>query len=109
MKWILLVLAIMGELIATSALKESDGFTKIKPAIISIIGYAFAFYFLSLSLRHITMSIAYALWSGVGIVLIAIIGYLRFQQSLDTPAIIGILLILAGVIVINVFSKSLSA
>ena len=108
MKWIFLLLAIIGELIATSALKESDGYTKIKPAIISIIGYAFTFYFLSLSLRHITMSIAYAVWAGVGIILMAIVGYFRFKQSLDAPAVIGIFLILMGVTIINAFSKTLT-
>lgn len=106
MKWLFLLIAIIAEAIATSALKSSEGFTRIVPSILVIVGYGIAFYFLSLTLKNIPIGIAYALWSGVGITLISIIGYLVFKQRLDLPAIMGMILIISGVIVINVFSKS---
>ncbi|MEO1022888.1 MAG: multidrug efflux SMR transporter [Bacteroidota bacterium] len=109
MKWVYLILAIVGELIATSSLKESTGFTKLWPSVICVLGYGFTFYFLSLALKQIPMGIAYAVWAGVGIFLVAIIGYFRFKQTLDLPAVIGMALILAGVIIMNVYSKTLSA
>lgn len=109
MKWLFLFAAIIAEVIGTSALKSSEGFTKIIPSAIVLIGYGAAFYFLSLTLKSMPVGIAYAIWSGVGIVLISIIGYLVFKQHLDVPAIIGILLIIAGVVVINFFSKSVSS
>lgn len=108
MKWIFLSIAIVAEIIATSALKSAEGFTKLIPSLIVVIGYGIAFYFLSLTLEYISVGIAYAIWSGVGITLISIIGYCFYKQTLDLPAIIGILLIMAGVIVINLFSKSVS-
>lgn len=107
-KWIFLVIAIISEVIATSALKSSAGFTRLWPSIIVITGYASAFYFLSLTLNVIPIGIAYAIWSGVGVALIALISWLYFQQPLDFAAIIGLLLIVAGVIVINLFSKSVA-
>lgn len=106
MKWLYLLISIVGEIIATSALKESNGFTKVVPAIISAAGYSITFYFLSLTLREVSVGIVYAIWSGVGIVLISIVGYLRFNQKLDTPAIVGMFLIISGVIIINLFSKT---
>ncbi len=106
MSWLYLTIAIIAEIIATSALKGAEGFTKLWPSIITIVGYMIAFYCLSLSLRHIPVGIAYAVWSGAGIVAISIIGLLVFKQSLDTAAFIGIALIVAGVFVLNVFSKS---
>jgi small multidrug resistance pump len=108
MKWIFLSIAIIAEVIGTSALKSAEGFTKIGPSLIVVIGYGISFYFLSLTLKTIPVGIAYAIWSGVGITLISIIGYFFYKQSIDLPAIIGILLIMAGVIVINLFSKSVS-
>ncbi|MEI8003030.1 MAG: multidrug efflux SMR transporter [Methanothrix sp.] len=109
MKWILLIIAILSEVIATTALKSAEGFTKIIPSIIVIIGYGIAFFFLSLTLKeNIQIGVVYAIWSGVGIALISIIGYLFYKQALDLPAILGIALILLGVIVINLFSKSVS-
>jgi len=108
MKWVFLSIAIIAEVIATSALKSAEGFTKLVPSIIVILGYGIAFYFLSLTLKTIPVGIAYAIWSGVGITLISMIGYFVYKQTLDLPAIIGILLIIAGVIVINLFSKSIS-
>jgi small multidrug resistance pump len=99
-------IAIIFEIIATTALKKSEEFTKLTPSIITILGYCGAFYFLSFAIRTIPVGIAYAIWSGVGIVLITIIGAVFFKQIPDLPAIIGLSLILVGVIVINVFSKT---
>lgn len=108
MKWIFLLLAIGGELVGTSALKSAEGFTKVWPSVISIVGYVFAFYFLSLTLKDIPIGIAYALWSAIGIVLVTIVGYFLYGQKLDTPAMIGIGFIIVGVMVMNLFSKSVS-
>jgi small multidrug resistance pump len=108
MRWVFLSIAILAEVIATSALKSSEGFSKIIPSGVVIVCYGISFYFLSLTLKTIPVGIAYAIWSGVGITLISIIGYFIYRQSLDLSAILGILLIIAGVIVINLFSKSVS-
>lgn len=99
-------LAIVGEVIATSFLRAAAGFTQLVPSIVVIVGYGVTFYFFSLALQTIPVGIGYAIWSGVGIVLISIIAFFVYGQSLDLPALIGIGLILAGVIVINVFSQS---
>ena len=104
--FLFLGIAIIFEIIATSALKKSEEFTKLIPSIITIVGYCGAFYFLSFAIRTIPIGIAYAIWSGVGIVLITIIGAIFFKQTPDLPAIIGLSLILIGVTVINVFSKT---
>ena len=101
-----LAIAIVAEVIATSALKASDGFSRLWPSVITVIGYGIAFWFLSLTLKVIPTGIVYAIWSGVGIVLISAVGWFWFKQSLDTPALIGLGLIIAGVLVINLFSKS---
>jgi small multidrug resistance pump len=106
MKWVYLATAIVAEIIATSALKASDGFSRPWPAILTVAGYGVAFYFLSLTLREIPMGVAYAIWSGVGIALISLVGALFFGQRLDAPALIGMALIVAGVIVMNVFSRT---
>jgi small multidrug resistance pump len=106
MKWVYLAIAIVAELIATSSLKASEGFTRLLPSAITVVGYLVSFYFLSQTLREIPVGIAYAIWSGVGIVLISIIGLVFFKQHLDLPALIGIGLIVAGVIVMNVFSDT---
>ncbi len=108
MKWGLLSLAIVTEVIATTALKSSNGFTKLTPSIIVIIGYVISFYMLSITLKSLPMGITYAIWSGVGIVLISLIGWLYFKQQLDTASLIGMALIVVGVIVINVFSSSIN-
>lgn len=108
MKWLYLAVAIIAEIFATSALKASDGLTRLTPSIITVVGYLISFYFLSLTLRVIPVGIAYAIWSGVGIVLISIAGAVLFKQHLDAPALIGIGLIIAGVVVMNVFSKSVA-
>ncbi|WP_428230197.1 DMT family transporter [Flavobacterium sp.] len=99
-------IAIIFEIIATSALKKSEQFTQLIPGIITIVGYFAAFYFLSFAIRTIPVGIAYAIWSGVGIVLITIIGAVFFKQIPDLPAIIGLVLIMMGVVVINIFSKT---
>ena len=107
MQWLFLFLAIIGEVIGTSALKASDGFTKIVPSIIVVAGYAVAFFFLSLTLKeNINIGVVYAIWSGVGVSLISVIGYLYYKQSLDIPALLGIALIIIGVMIINLYSKS---
>jgi small multidrug resistance pump len=106
MNWIYLAIAIFAEVVATSALKASEGFTHLAPSALVVVGYAAAFYFLSLTLRSIPVGVAYAMWSGAGIVLISIIGALLFRQSLDAPAILGMALIILGVVVIQVFSKT---
>lgn len=98
--------AIIAEVIATTALRAADGFTQLWPSLISIVGYVVAFYFLSLTLRSMPVGVAYAIWSGVGIVLISLAGWLIYKQLLDLPALIGMGLIMAGVIVINLFSKT---
>ena len=104
--WIFLFIAIIAEVIATSALKASQGFSLLTPSIITILGYAVALFFLSLTLKTIPVGIAYAIWSGAGIVLISTVGWIFFKQHLDLAAIIGLGLMLAGIIVINVFSNS---
>lgn len=103
---IYLTIAIIGEVIATSFLRASVGFTQLVPTIIVVVGYGITFYFFSLALQTIPVGIGYAIWSGVGIVLISIIAYFVYGQTLDLPALIGIGLILAGVLVINLFSQS---
>ena len=101
-----LALAIVSEVIATLALKESDGFKHTTPSTICIIGYIAAFYFLSLVLKTVPVGIAYAIWAGMGIFLVASISAVVYKQIPDLAAVIGMGLILAGVIVINVFSKT---
>lgn len=108
MNWIYLAIAIVAEVIATSALKASEGFTRAVPSTITVAGYGVAFYMLSLTLRSIPMGVVYAIWSGAGIVLITLVGYFMFRQRLDLPALIGIGLIVAGVLVMQLFSKSTS-
>ena len=107
-QWIFLSVAIVSEVIATSALKATEGFTRLWPSLIVTVGYLSAFYFLSLTLKTIPIGVAYAIWSGAGVALIALIAWVFFGQKLDTPAVIGLLLIVAGVVVLNVFSKSVS-
>src|SRR5262245_21908479 len=106
MSWWYLMIAIVAEVIATSALRESDGFTRPVPIAIVTAGYSAAFYFLALTLREIPVGIAYAVWSGIGIVLISIVGWLLFDQKLNAPALGGMALIVAGVVVLNVYSTT---
>lgn len=105
MQWFFLGVAIIAEVTATSALKAAEGFTRLGPSLIVIAGYAVAFYFLSLTLRSIPVGIVYAIWSGTGIALITLVGWIFFHQALDIPALMGIGLIVAGVIVLQAFSK----
>ena len=103
--WIYLTIAILSEVIATSALKSSDGFSKLIPSFIVILGYAIAFYCLSLTLKSIPVGIAYAIWSGLGIVLVTVIAWFMHGQKLDFAAVAGIGLTISGVVVMNLFSK----
>jgi small multidrug resistance pump len=103
---IYLAIAIVAEVIATSALTKSDNFSRLLPSLVAIVGYAVAFWFLSLLLRTVPTGVVYAIWSGVGIVLIAAVGWVWFKQALDIPAMIGVGLIIAGVVVVNMFSES---
>jgi len=106
MPYVYLAVAIVAEVIATSALKASEEFSKTIPSLIVVVGYGVAFYCLSLVLRSIPVGVAYAIWSGLGIVLIGLVGWVVFQQKLDLAAILGMGLIIAGVVVINVFSDT---
>ena len=108
MAYIYLGIAIIAEVIATSALKASEEFTKVLPSVTVIVGYAAAFYFLTLVLRTIPVGIAYGIWAGLGIVLITIVGAVVYRQIPDLPAVIGMALIVAGVVIVNVFSKTVS-
>lgn len=103
--WLFLGAAIVAEVVATSSLRASLGFTKFWPSLVVILGYAIAFYFLSLTLKTIPVGIAYAIWAGLGIVLISLVGWLVLGQKLEFASIVGMILIIAGVVVINVFSK----
>jgi small multidrug resistance pump len=105
--YLFLGIAIVFEVIGTTALKQSDAFTRLIPSLVTVATYAASFVFLALTLRTIPVGLAYAMWSGVGVVLIAAVGWLWFKQTLDLPALIGLGLILAGVVVVNGFSKSL--
>ena len=104
MAYLLLSVAILAEVAATSLLKQSDGFTRPVPALLTVAGYAIAFYFLSLALRTLPTGIAYAIWSGVGIVLVTAVAWIWHGQRLDGAALVGMALILAGVLVMNLFS-----
>jgi small multidrug resistance pump len=108
MSYLYLAIAITAEVIGTSAIKESQEFTKPLPCFIAFISYSIAFYCLSLTLKTIPLGITYAIWAGVGIVCIAIVGALVYKQTPDLPAILGMALIVLGVVVINVFSKTIS-
>ena len=107
MKWIYLLLAIITEVVATTALKDSHGFTKLLPSIIVIVGYSLTFFFLSITLKQMSVGITYAIWSGMGILLISLIGYFRYNQVLDSAAILGMSFIATGIIILRFFSKSL--
>jgi small multidrug resistance pump len=104
--YLYLGIAIVAEVAAPTALKSSAGFSRLWPSVAVVVGYAVAFYFLALTLKTLPTGIAYAIWSGVGIVLISLLGWLVHRQTLDLPALLGMGLIMAGVLVINLFSKS---
>ncbi|WP_347137552.1 SMR family transporter [Paracoccus sp. SSK6] len=103
-----LMLAIVAEVIATTALARSASFTKPVPGVIAVLGYVVAFWLLSFSMRVFPTGIVYAIWSGMGIVLISAVAWIWYREALDGPAILGLALILAGVVVINVFSKTMT-
>ena len=104
--YVALGLAIVAEVIATSALKASAGFTRLGPSAIVVLSYGTAFYCLSLTLQSLPVGVAYAIWSGLGIVLVTAVSYVLYRQSIDLPALIGMGLIVAGVAVIQLFSKT---
>lgn len=103
-----LLIAVVAETVATTALKAADGFSRLGPSVVVVAGYAIAFYFLSLTLRVIPVGVTYAIWSGLGIVLISLFGWLIYKQALDLPAIIGMILIVAGILVMNLFSGTVN-
>jgi multidrug transporter EmrE-like cation transporter len=104
--WMILGLAIVAEVIGTTALKASENFTRLVPSLIVVVGYGVAFYCLSLVLKSVPVGIAYAVWSGLGIVLITAVAWLLYGQRIDLAGLIGMGLIIAGVVVLNVFSKA---
>ena len=104
--WLILTLAIAAEVVATSALKASEGFTRLLPSAAVVIGYGVAIYLLSLVLKSIPVGVAYAIWSGLGVVLITLVAWLVYGQRIDLPGLIGMGLIVAGVVVLNLFSKA---
>ena len=106
MHWLYLAVAILSEVVATSALKAAEGFTRGIPSLLVLVGYGLSFHFLSLTLRSVPLGIAYAIWSGVGVALVSLAGWVIYHQSLDRAALAGIALIVAGVVVLNVFSKT---
>ena len=108
MQYVYLGIAIVCEVIATTFMKQSEGFTRLWPSVVTVLGYVIAFYCLSLTLRTIPTGIAYAIWSGVGIVRISAMAWALHGQKLDLPAVLGMGLIIAGVLVINVFSRSVA-
>jgi len=106
MPYVFLAIAIVAEVIGTSALKASEGFSKTVPSLVTVVAYGAAFYCLSITLKAVPVGVAYAIWSGAGVALIALVGWLLFDQKLDAAAIIGMGLIVAGVVVMQVFSKT---
>ncbi|MFD1711297.1 QacE family quaternary ammonium compound efflux SMR transporter [Ottowia sp. GY511] len=104
--YLYLLIAIVAEVVGTSALKASEGFTRLGPTAVVVVGYGLAFWLLSLTLRTIPVGIAYATWSGLGIVLIAAVGWVAFGQKLDVWAMLGMVLIIAGVLIMNLLSTS---
>jgi multidrug transporter EmrE-like cation transporter len=104
--WLLLAIAIVAEVVGTSALKASAGFSRLVPSLVVVMGYAVAFYCLSLVLKTIPVGVAYAMWSGLGIVLITVVAWVVYDQAIDLAAALGMGLIIAGVVVLNVFSNS---
>ena len=106
MPYVYLALSIVAEVIATSSLKASDGFTKLWPSVIVVVGYGVAFHFLALTLKTIPIGVAYAIWAGAGGSLVAVVGWVLFGQKLDAPAILGMALIVTGVVIMQVFSKA---
>lgn len=105
--YIILLAAIVAEVIATTALSRSESFSRLVPSIVTVVGYALAFWLLSFPVRTMPVGVVYALWSGLGIVLISTVSWLWYGQKLDLPAIIGLAFILCGVMIVNLFSKTI--
>lgn len=105
--WFFLSVAIFAEVLGTSLLKSTEGFTRLVPSVVVVISYVVAFYFLSLTLKTMAVGIAYAVWAGSGVALIVLVGWVFFSQPLDTPALVGVSLIVAGVVLINGYSSSI--
>jgi small multidrug resistance pump len=104
--YLFLAAAIVSEVVATSCLKASEGFSRLGPSVVTVVGYLVAFYCLSQVLTSIPTGVAYAIWSGVGIVLVTLVSWIVYRQRLDAAAIVGLALIVAGVIVVNLFSRT---
>jgi len=104
--YVALIIAILAEVVGTSALKACEGFTRLVPSLIVLAGYGLAFFFLSITVRTIPLGIAYAIWSGLGSALVVLVSCLVFKQGIDAPAVLGISLIIVGCVVLNVFSKA---
>ena len=104
--WVLLGISIVAEVIATTALKSSQGLSRIGPSLLAVAGYCLAFYLVAKVMEHLPTGVVYAIWSGLGIVLISVVGWLWHGQRLDAPALLGMLLIVVGVLVIQLFSKT---
>ena len=108
MQWLILGAAILAETIGTTALQASQQFTRLWPSVLVVVAYAISFYLLAMTLRYMPVGIVYAMWSGLGICLIAAIGWVVFGQRLVLPAVIGLSMIIAGIVVIQLFSKTTS-
>jgi small multidrug resistance pump len=104
--YVFLFIAIVSEVMATAALKATEGFTRLTPSIVTVLGYASAFYFLSLTLKTLPTGVVYATWSGIGIVLISAFGWLYYKESLNLPTMLGMVMIIAGVVVVNLYSTA---
>ena len=104
--YLLLGISIMAEVVATSALKSSQGFTRLGPSALAVLGYCVAFYLVSKVMNHMATGVVYAVWSGLGIVLISLVGWLLYGQKLDLPAVVGMAMIVGGVLVIQLLSKA---
>ena len=104
--WVYLGLAIVSEVIATASLKSTEGFTRLVPSIVVLVGYSAAFYFLSLTLDTIPIGVAYAVWSGVGVATITLVSFVVYDQKIDAAELLGIGLIVAGVVVLRLFSEA---
>jgi small multidrug resistance pump len=106
--YLYLLIAIVADVVATSALKATEGFTRLLPVLIVVSGYGLSFYFFSLVLKTISVGVAYAIWSGLGIVLITLVAVFLYGQVLDRPAVVGMILIILGVAIINLFSRTVA-
>lgn len=106
--YILLGISIVAEVTATSALKSSQGFTRLWPSVLAVLGYCLAFYLVSKVMNHMPTGVVYAVWSGLGIVLISIVGWLLYGQKLDLPAVVGMAMIVGGVLVMQLLSNTTS-